>query len=121
MHKRSAYETLVFSMSADPERLSQLFVLNIALQLFDGVATYQGLRLGWHEGNPVLARAFLHLGVGEGVLVSKAIASALLVLLNRNRAHLIVVPALYFLAAVYCVMSLFPWLAKYLTLLVQTL
>jgi len=43
------------------------------------------------------------------------------VLLNRNRQHLIVAPALYFLAAVYCVMSLFPWLAKYLTLLVQTI
>ena len=95
-------------------------MLNIALQVFDTVATYQGLRFGWREGNPLLAAAFVHLGVGGGLLLSKGAASALLALLSYNRAHPIVAPALYFLAAVYSVMSLFPWLAQYLALLVHT-
>jgi hypothetical protein len=108
-------------MSSHQQRISELFVLNIALQLFDGVATYQGLHFGWREGNPILAFAFVRFGVGVGLLLSKAAASGLLVVLSYNRAHPIVAPALYFLAAVYSVMSLFPWLAKYCVLLVQTL
>jgi hypothetical protein len=106
-------------MASRPHRVAQLFALNIALQVFDGVATYQGLRFGWKEGNPLLASVFLHLGVGPGILLSKGVASGLLFLLIYNRGHQIVAPALYFLAAVYSVMSLFPWLAKYLAMLLR--
>src|SRR6185369_9225983 len=38
--------------------LGKLLVLNLLLQLFDGIATYQGLQVGFREANPLLLRAF---------------------------------------------------------------
>jgi hypothetical protein len=105
----------------DSPRLFDLFVLNIGLQLFDAVATYEGLRIGWLEANPILVAAFERIGVGPALLLSKALACALLVLLLHHPRRQIVAPAMRFLAGVYCVMSLFPWLAKYLSLLVQVI
>ena len=102
------------------KRVFNLFALNIALQVFDAVATYQGLQIGWKEANPILASAFLSMGVFPTLLFSKGMACALLCLLHYSGRQL-VVPALRFLAAVYCGMSLFPWLTKYLTLLVQVI
>ena len=107
-------------MRAD-QRLSDLFALNVALQVFDAVATYQGLRIGWKEANPILASAFLNMGVIPALLASKGIACALLCLLHYSGRRQLVAAALRFLAAVYCGMSLFPWLTKYLTLLVQVM
>jgi|ERR1700687_2794069 len=104
----------------DNRRLYDIFILNVALQLFDAVATYQGLRMGVSEANPILVTAFHYFGVGPALLLFKAKACGLLFLLNRNRHHSIVAPALYLLAGVYCVMSLIPWLAKFGMLLVQT-
>ena len=43
----------------------QLFLLNVALQIFDGVATYFGLTTRWNEGNPLLGAAMAQLGVDE--------------------------------------------------------
>ena len=106
-------------MPPERRRIYDLFVLNIALQLFDAVATYEGLQIGWKEGNPILASAFHHLGVVPALLLFKAKACGLLFLLSRSQHHRVVTPALYFLAGVYCVMSLVPWLAKYLTLFAQ--
>ena len=54
-------------------RLYQLFLLNIALQLFDGVATYQGLRLQWCEGNPLLVTSMSTLGIGATLLAMTVI------------------------------------------------
>ena len=31
-----------------------LFLLNVVLQLFDGLSTYQGVQLGWQESNPLV-------------------------------------------------------------------
>lgn len=90
-----------------------LFVLNVALQIFDAVATYQGIRVGWKEANPLLVNAFEVLGVGPTLLLFKAKACGLLFLLSRNRRHHLVAPALAFLAAVYFVMSLLPWSVKF--------
>jgi hypothetical protein len=104
-------------MSARSHRVYQLFVLNIALQLFDAVATYEGLMVGWHEGNPVLVRAFMSLGIVPSLLLFKAEACGLLFLLNRSPKHDLVEPALYVLACVYVVMSMIPWLWKFLGLL----
>jgi len=102
-------------------RVYDLFVLNVALQLFDAVATYQGLRVGCAEANPILAGAFAQVGVIPTLLLFKAKACGLLLLMNRRHGHRIVAPALGFLAAVYCGLSLIPWLTKFTLLLLRTL
>ncbi len=108
-------------MTAGAPQMFNLFALNIALQVFDAVATHQGLQIGWKEANPILASAFRDMGVFPALLLFKGTACALLCLLHYSGRRQIVLPALRFLAAVYCGMSLFPWLTKYLTLLVQTI
>ena len=108
-------------MSPPARRIYDLFILNLALQIFDAVATYQGLQVGWKEGNPILVRAFEFFGVLPTLLLFKAKACGLLFLLNRHREHHLVGPALTLLAVVYCAMSLFPWLIKYFGLLIESL
>ena len=106
-------------MPPEHRRVYDLFVLNIALQLFDAVATYQGLQVGCKEANPILASAFQSFGVVPALLLFKAKACGLLFFLNRSRAHhRLVTPALAILAGVYSVFSLAPWLAKVLALFV---
>ena len=100
-------------MPVPARRIYDLFVLNIALQLFDAVATYEGLRIGCKEGNPILVSAFASFGVIPALMLFKAKACGLLFLLSRYRRHQIVIPVLTFLATVYCAMSLGPWLLKF--------
>jgi hypothetical protein len=102
-------------------RVYDLFVLNIALQLFDAVATYQGLQLGCREANPILANAFGLFGVGPALLMFKANACGLLFLLSRNWMHHFAAPALAIVAAAYSVLSLVPWLAKFLIFLARAI
>ena len=97
-------------------QLYQLLVLNVALQLFDGVATYQGLRFGVREANPILVAAFNFLGVGPALLLFKAKACGLLVLLHRATPAPVGIVVLRALAAVYCLFSLGPWLGKFVSL-----
>lgn len=101
--------------SPDLQRVTlyKLFVLNMALQLFDGVATYQGLRVGFREANPILLQAFAHVGVLETLVFYKAYACGLLVILHRVTPAHVGVPIMRGLAAVYCVFSLGPWLGKF--------
>jgi hypothetical protein len=87
------------------------------LQLFDGLATYSGVRLGWNEANPLLLNAFEILGLGPTLLLFKALACALLLLLYRTAPPRLAGYTLRVLAAVYCVLSLGPWLAKFIALL----
>lgn len=94
----------------------RLLVLNLALQLFDGVATYQGLRLGFKEANPILVAAFGLIGVGPALLLFKAKACGLLLLLHRTAPATIGIHIMRGLAAVYCVLSLGPWLGKFASL-----
>lgn len=103
-------------MPPEQRRVYDLFVLNIALQLFDAVATYQGLRVGVREANPILVAAFATFGVVPALLLFKAKACGFLFLLNRNHSHRIAAQALSFLAGVYCLVSLVPWLTKFLLL-----
>jgi len=107
-------------MPAEQRRVYDLFVLNIALQLFDAVATYQGLRVGVREGNPILVAAFATFGVVPALLLFKAKACGFLFLLNRQHTSRIVAPTLSFLAGVYCVLSLVPWLARFVALFVDS-
>jgi hypothetical protein len=96
--------------------LYRLFLLNMALQLFDGVATYQGLRLGFREANPLLLAAFGLIGVEPTLVLYKAYASGLLVILHRAAPPNVGIPVMQGLAAVYCVFSLAPWLGKFASL-----
>lgn len=93
--------------------LYQLFVVNMALQLFDGVATYQGLRMGFQEANPILVQAFRHVGILNTLILYKAYACGLLVVLHRITPARVGVPIMRGLAAVYCIFSLGPWLGKF--------
>jgi hypothetical protein len=88
-----------------------LVVVNLALQLFDGVATYVGLNTGVTEGNPLLAWTLGRIGSTPALCLFKFQACACLLLLWRLRTHRFTVPALAFSAAVYIVCSLAPWAA----------
>ena len=83
--------------------------LNLALQVFDGVATYVGMHAGVGEGNPLLAWALGQLGPASALFLFKLQACACLLLLWRVRSHRLVAPALVLCAAVYVVCSLGPW------------
>jgi len=89
-----------------------MFLLNIVLQLFDGMATYSGIHMGALEANRLLRNAFVVWGVGPSLVLFKAFACGVLLLLYRNIDAEIGRPALTLLAALYCVFSLLPWMAK---------
>jgi hypothetical protein len=101
------------------ERLHQLFLLNIALQLFDGVATYQGLRLNWCEGNPLLVATMPALGIGATLLLFKAKACGFLVLLRRagDRSLPYAQESLIAIATAYTFLSFVPWMSRLVSLL----
>jgi hypothetical protein len=96
--------------------LRQLLGLNLVLQLFDGVATYQGLGVGWGEANPLLVAAFGMIGVGPALLFFKAKACGLLLLVHRFTPVPVGIKVLRLLAVVYCTFSLAPWLTKFMYL-----
>jgi Domain of unknown function (DUF5658) len=99
------------------ERLHQLFLLNISLQMFDGVATYQGISHHWAEGNPILIAAMATLGVGPALLLFKAKACGFLVLLRRRGPRPIIQAAFSGIAAAYLLFSFVPWMSRLLSLL----
>jgi hypothetical protein len=99
------------------ERLHQLFLLNICLQLFDGVATYQGLQFHWTEGNPLLLASMPYFGVGGTLLLFKAKACGFLVLLRRLGDREFVHQSLVVLATAYVFLSFVPWTCNLLSLL----
>ena len=59
-----------------------LFLFNIALQVWDGVATYYGLMMGVGEGNPLVRTCVEQWGVGWALLSAKGLACGLLVFLR---------------------------------------
>jgi hypothetical protein len=96
----------------DVAAVHKLFLLNICLQLFDGVATYQGVTAGAGEGNPLIAMAMANLGTGSALLLFKAKACGCLVLLRRMGDHPMVAAALGGLALAYGTLSFVPWLLQ---------
>jgi hypothetical protein len=101
----------------DTKRLHQLFLLNLCLQLFDGVATYEGLRHHWAEGNPIIVSWMPYLGAGGTLLLFKAKACGFLVLLRRLGHEPLVYEAFVVLATVYSFFSFIPWMTRLLSLL----
>jgi uncharacterized membrane protein len=99
-------------MRQHPERgLLALVVVNLVLQVFDGVATYVGLHLGFGEGNPLLVWAFGHVGPASALFLFKLQACACLLLLWHLRWNRLAAPALVVSAAIYVACSLAPWTA----------
>ena len=99
-------------MQQHPERdILALVFLNLALQLFDGVATYVGVRSGFHEANPLLAWAFGQMGTTTALLLFKLHACACLLLLWQFRGSRLAVPALGASAVIYAICSFVPWTA----------
>jgi hypothetical protein len=99
------------------ERVHELFLLNLCLQLFDGVATYQGLRFHWSEGNPLLLSWMALIGIGPTLLLFKAKACAFLVVLRRFAGQPFVHGAFVVLACIYTVFSFVPWMTRIVSLL----
>jgi hypothetical protein len=97
------------------QKLEQLFLLNLTLQLFDGIATYQGA-LVWGEGNPLLLQSMAYFGVGSAVLLFKAKACGLLLLLRWRGASPAVTTSMTLVAVCYGVFSYVPWMARFLHL-----
>ena len=91
--------------------LLALFVLNIVLQAFDGMATYSGLRIGFGEGNPLLAHAMEVFGLASTLIVAKLTACLLLSVLWVNRRSPLALPGFALTAVVYASCSLGPWSA----------
>jgi uncharacterized membrane protein len=97
-------------MQSSRERaLVVLVVVNVALQVFDGVATYVGLHAGLGEGNPVVASAVARLGTGPALILLKLEACACLLALWALRRSSLAGPALAASAVVYAACSLAPW------------
>src|SRR5438445_252628 len=90
------------------QRLYQLFLLNLCLQIFDGVATYEGVRLHWSEGNPLLLNIMPYLGLGTTLLLFKAKACGFLLVLRRLDTRPFVCESMIVLAAVYVFFSFIP-------------
>ena len=103
-------------MDVSEERLHQLFLLNLVLQMFDGVATYYGIT-HWGEGNPLIVSMMPTFGVGATLLLFKAKACGFLVVLRRLGGHRGVHESMVVLATAYTLLSFIQWMSRFLTML----
>ena len=105
-----------FMMTADALELDlrKLFALNVLLQLVDGLLTYRALEIGLPEGNPLL-RAWVSLvGSGSALLLFKANACGLLLLVRRGVPPLLGARVLRSVAVGVALLAVVPWLGKYI-------
>ncbi len=87
-----------------------LLLINVILQIVDGVMTFAFLRPGVAEElNPLIRAAIEHYGVGPTVCLVKVFAIALLSLVWPLRRSSLAAPGLLFLGAFYVVIVLLPW------------
>jgi Domain of unknown function (DUF5658) len=61
--------------------LRDLLIINLTLQAFDGLFSYQAFSLGAGEANPIVGAAISSWGVIYGFLYKKAFVCALLLLI----------------------------------------
>jgi hypothetical protein len=88
--------------------LAALVALNLALQLFDGVATY----VGWAEHgelNPILAAGFERFGAGPTLLVAKLIAIMFVFVLAATPRRTLATIGLGITFTAYTALSFVPW------------
>jgi Domain of unknown function (DUF5658) len=94
-----------------------LLILNLTLQVFDGVFSYQAFSLGAAEANPFVSTAISNWGVIYGLLYKKILACALLLLIFEFRHRLpsftqrslVVTASVYACVAVVCLWKLLGW------------
>jgi Domain of unknown function (DUF5658) len=99
--------------------LQELFAVNVLLQVTDGFLTYQALRFGFSEANPILNSSIATLGSGTAILLFKAQACGLLMLLRRNVSPVLGSRVLRCMAVGYVLAAVVPWLGKLLVLAVE--
>ena len=91
-------------MSPKFARLARrLLILNLLLQVFDGVMSYEVLSAGVGESNPLIHTAIVNWGVILGLFYHKILACVLLILIfvvGRKR-ELLATQALAITASVY--------------------
>lgn len=94
-----------------PATIVVLIILNLALQVFDGIATY----LGWQrfgEANPLLQAGFDSWGAIPTLIVAKVIAVGLILMLARAGRPALVGVGLSFTFIAYVSLSLIPWASR---------
>jgi hypothetical protein len=79
------------------------FLLNLLLQVFDGLLSYHALSEGVPEVNPLVRRVISEWGVAWGLFYAKAFACALLLLIFafRNRRQSLTIKAFAVTAVAY--------------------
>ena len=90
--------------------IRDLLILNLTLQVFDGLFSYQAFSLGAAEANPLVSAAIFTWGVTYGLLYKKILACALVLLIftfrhslpSLTRRGLIVTASVYASVAVVC-------------------
>ncbi len=95
------------------DRLAILVVLNLALQLFDGVATY----IGWErhgEMNPILAAGFAEFGAGPTLVVAKLAAIGFILVLAFTPRRKLALIGLGITLTAYTAFSFLPWTQRLL-------
>jgi hypothetical protein len=88
--------------------IAVLATLNLALQLFDGVATY----VGWQqhgEMNPILAAGFDRFGAGPTLVTAKIGAILLVLLLATTPRRSLATIGLGITFTAYTALSFVPW------------
>ena len=97
--------------------LRDLQILNLTLQIFDGLFSYQAFSLGAAEANPFVSAAIANWGVIYGLLYKKILACALLLLIfafrhslpSLTRQGLIVTASVYASVTVVCLWKILSW------------
>ena len=97
--------------------LRDLLILNLTLQVFDGLFSYQVFSLGAAEANPFVSAAISSWGVTYGLLYKKILACALLLLIftfrhslpSLTRQGLIITASVYTSITVVCLWKLLSW------------
>ncbi len=92
-----------------------LFALNLTLQCFDGLATYDGLTRGVQKGNPLLHACMEFYGVGATLVGAKSAACLFLCYLRETASLTVSQWGLVLAALSYMLFSFVPWVLVLLT------
>jgi hypothetical protein len=85
-----------------------LVVMNLLLQIFDGVATY----IGWQEHgemNPILSAGFAHFGAGPTLFAAKLLAVLFVLVLATTPRRRFATVGLSITLTAYTALSFVPW------------
>jgi hypothetical protein len=86
-----------------------LMVMNLALQVWDGLATYYGLSQGVQEGNPLLRSCMEYWGVGVTLVGAKSAACVFVFSLYKVPYLSLSQWGLVLAAVSYVVGTFLPW------------